>query len=317
MKKKSISISIFLLLTGFNLAETRPVESIKVAKAPYFSTISADGNKLFITAFADNEVQVVDLTTNKATTSFYGGYEPVGIASSPAGDKLFVTNLNNGLVKVIDSDTFDILDDINVGGMASNITVSPKGFLAFVTNFGRGKIGRIDFIDTTSHRIVAEVEVGVRPLAAAVSPLGDQLYVVCAGSNDVWIIDVNQRNVIKTIPVGLGPDGVAISPDGLTLYVANSGTNDLSIIDLLDQREVKRVRVGNKPFSVAVAQDGRIFVVETGDRVVSVYSPEFKKLETLRASRKPIDVVLSPDDRYAYVTDETDNRLLVFQISAP
>lgn len=315
--KKWLSISVFLLVTGFSLGQTRPVESIRVAKAPYFSALSADGSKLFVTAFADNEVQVIDLTTHKATTRFYGGYEPVGIVSAPTGDKLFVTNLNNGLVKVIDANTFDILDDINVGGMASNITVSPKGFLAFVTNFGRGKIGRIDFIDTTSHRIVAEVEVGVRPLAAAVSPLGDQLYVVCAGSNDLWIIDVNQKTVLKTIPVGLGPDGVAISPDGLTLYVANSGTNDLSVIDLLDQREVRRVRVGNKPFSVAVAQDGRIFVVETGDRTVSIYSPDFKKLETLRASKKPIDVTLSPDDRYAYVTDEDDNRLLVFQISAP
>ena len=60
-------------LTSTVWAQVKPLESIKVAKAPYFSALSPDGTKLFITGFADSEIQVVDLASRKATTRFYGG----------------------------------------------------------------------------------------------------------------------------------------------------------------------------------------------------------------------------------------------------
>ena len=137
---------------------------------------------------------------------------------------------------------------------------------------------------------------------------------VCSASNDLYAIDVNRREVLKKISVGQGPDGIAISPDGVHLYVANSVSNDISVIDLLDLKEVRRVKVGAKPFSLAVGPKGRIFVVETGDKQVGVYDPDFKKLTSLRANKKPVDVAVSRDGRFAYVTDELDNRVLVFQL---
>ena len=158
------------------------------------------------------------------------------------------------------------------------------------------------------------MEIGVRPVALAVSPLGDQLFAVCSGSNDVYVIDVGRREVIKRLPVGMAPDGIAFAPDGLTVYVANSGTNDVSVIDVLDLRETRRARVGSKPFSLTVDESGQIFVVETGDKAIGVYTPEFKKLHTFKARNKPVDVTLSRDQRFVYVTDEKDNRLLVYQM---
>ena len=199
--------------------------------------------------------------------------------------------------------------------MPSNITVSPRGSEAFVTNYGRGKIGRIDFIDTASHRHKGELEIGVRPMAAIVSPLGDQLFAVCGGSNDLYVIDTAGREIIKKIPVGLAPDSLAISPDHSTLYVANSGTNDISVIDLLDLVETKRVRVGEKPFSLAVDNNGSLFIVETGSNRLSILSPMFEKIASIKVGKRPIDVVLSLDNRYAYVTAERSNRVFVYEVN--
>ena len=93
--------------------------------------------------------------------------------------------------------------------MPSNHSRSPPVALRlFVTNFGRGAIGRIDIIDISSHRVLGEVIVGVRPLAATVSALGDLLFVVCGGSNELYIIETASRRVIKQLPVGLGPDAL-------------------------------------------------------------------------------------------------------------
>jgi YVTN family beta-propeller protein len=238
----------------------------------------------------------------------------VGIAITPDADKLFVTNKAGGLVKVIDARTHEIEDDIKVGDTPSNITISPRGQQAFVTNYGRGKIGRVDFIDISTHRVLGEVEVGVRPLAAVVSELEDRLYVVCGGSDDLYIIDIAGRRVIETLPVGRGPDALALSPDGNTLYVSNSGSHDVSIVDLLDLKEVRRAKVGSKPFSIAVNQNGFIFVVESGDKTLSMFSPDFEKVSSVKVGDRPIDIELSPDERFAYVTAEQDNRVFVYEI---
>jgi YVTN family beta-propeller protein len=127
-------------------------------------------------------------------------------------------------------------------------------------------------------------------------------------------VDTQAQEVVKKIPVGLQPDGVAVSPDGMTIYVANSGTNDVSLIDFLDLKEIRRAKVGKKPFSLTVDNQGRVFVVETQDKAITIYDSEFKKVGSFQAKKKPVDIKLSQDNRLAFVTDEKDNRLLVFDI---
>jgi len=139
---------------------------------------------------------------------------------------------------------------------------------------------------------------------------------VCGGSNDLYVIDTATRKVITKLPVGQAPDALAFSPDGNTLYVSNSGTHDISIVDLIDLKEVRRVGVGSKPFSIAVNQNGFIFVVESGDKTLSLFSPDFEKVTTVKVGDRPIDVELSPDERFAYVTAEQDNRVFVYEITA-
>lgn len=302
-----------LALSTTAAAQLSPTSKVKTCKAPLFSTFDPSGARLYITCFASDDVAVYDTASGNAETRFYGGFEPQGIAVTPDGAKIFVTN-RRGLVKVIDSRSFKILDDVKLGGVPSNITIPGSGLRAFVTNYGRGKIGQVDIIDTSSHRVEGTIEVGVRPLVAAVAPLGDQLFVACAGSNDLYVLNPTTKKVEKRIPVGLGPNGLAFTTDGTTLLVSNSGTDDLSVIDVLDLQEVRRVPVGKSPFSMAVDDRGRVFIVESGARVLSVYSPELTKIASFPAGKKPIDVQISPDGGMAAVTDEKDNRLLLFRI---
>ncbi|MGH9339806.1 MAG: beta-propeller fold lactonase family protein [Acidobacteriota bacterium] len=314
MKKIFLLTLLALLVSAFRIT---PVGEVKVGNAPTYAALSPDGGLLYVTNFASDEVKVIDTTRRRVVATFYAGYEPLGIAVNPSGTKIFVTNYSNGLVKVVDAKTYQILDDIKVSGIPSNVVISPNGAQAFVTNFGRGKIGRVDFIDTTSHDVTGEIEIGVRPLAAAVSLLGDYLYVICGGSDELYVIDIADKKVIQKMAVGHAPDGIALSPDGNTLYVSNSRTNDISVIDLLDLRETRRVSVGKRPWSLDVSREGNIFVVETGDKAVSVLTPDFQKVATFKVKDKPIDIQLSPDDRFAYVTDEKDNKVFIFEISRP
>lgn len=323
MKKNSIKngiSSIFLILFWLLLtmtplpAQGKPVFQIKSAKGPYFATFNADHTKLLATCFAESEVQIVDLKMNRPGTRFYAGYEPVGIAVSPSGDKILVTNLSPGLVKVIGSQNYEILDDIKVGGRPSNIVISSNGIHAYVSNFGSGRIGKIDFINVSTHRVEGEVEVGVRPSSLIISPFEDQLFVVCSGSNDVYQIDIPRKTVIDKVSVGLGPDGIALSNDGLTLYVANSSTDDVSVIDVLEMEETRRVPVGSKPFNIRITENNEIWIVETGDKLISVYDTDLNRLRTYEARKKPIDLQISETFGHFYVTDEKDNKILVYKL---
>ena len=89
------------------------------------------------------------------------------------------------------------------------------------------------------------------------------------------------------------------------------------MVDLIELEETKRVRVGNRPFSIAVSRDGHLFVVESGDDTVTVFDPELKKLTSLKVGDQPIDVQLSLNNRFVYVTAEKENRLFIFEILSP
>jgi len=55
--------------------------------------------------------------------------------------------------------------------------------------------------------------------------------------------------------------------------------------------------------------------VESGDNSLSLFSPDFEKVSSVEVGDRPIDVELSPDGRFAYVTAEQDNRVFVYEIA--
>ena len=295
-------------LSAIDSFHVKRIGKVKVGKGPQFSQISIDGKFLFVTAFVSNEVAILDMNTLRKIDTFYAGFEPIGITVSPTGDKIFVTNRKNGLIKVVDLPSYTVIDDIKVGGRPAQLIASPTGLLIFVANWGSGKFGKVDVIDTN------EIPEGISPIAGVVSPLGDYLFLACSGSNDLWVININTLKTVKKISVGIQPSGVAISLDGNTLYVTNNKTHDLSVNDLLELKETRRERLGNRPFSLTIDSKGRIFVVESGDNIVSVFDTELEKIGSFSVGKGSLDIDVSHDNRHIFVTAEKENRLFIFEI---
>jgi YVTN family beta-propeller protein len=76
---------------------------------------------------------------------------------------------------------------------------------------GRG--GTIAAIDSTSHKLLAEVPVGTRPWGIALSHDGGRLYSANGPSDDVSVVDTSTLSVIRHIPAGRSPWGVVVGPD--------------------------------------------------------------------------------------------------------
>lgn len=133
---------------------------------------------------------------------------------------------------------------------------------AYVTNGGSGTV---TILDVVSVRVDRELRVGQDPVAVAVSPTRNEVYVVNSGSatapGSVSVIDAERNTVAATIPVGRQPVSISVDPAGELAYVANSGSNFVSVIDLKLRREIARIGTGEEPVAAAIAPDSKTLVV--------------------------------------------------------
>lgn len=135
---------------------------------------------------------------------------------------------------------------------------------------------------------------------------------------------------------GWGVAGVCSAAD--KVYVANEEADTVSVLDAASFRMLANVRVGGKPHNVQVSPDGtRVWVTNNGEPVADAAAhPGMGKdehqamgagavwvidattdavLAKVPVGLHPAHVVLTPDGRFAYVTNGGDNTLSVIDAS--
>ena len=186
---------------------------------------------------------------------------------------------------------------------------------------------------------------GTNPVAEAVSPNYENLYVVNRDSNDIVHFSIanggqlTPQDTVKT--PGLFPMGVAVSPSGNFLYVTDtciSGTTDiltcpgalvvypLSATGAIGPA-VANLQVGIAPIGVSALANGvAVYVVSKGGdtQLGRVYAFNAKTDGTLApigtgfvsAGVAPNAVVTDPTSRFLYTTDGAANQLIGYSISS-
>ncbi len=96
----------------------------------------------------------------------------------------------------------------------------------------------------------AAISAGTNPMAVAVNPATNKVYVANGGSNDVTVID-GATNATTTVTAGTGPQAVAVNPATNKVYVANYASNNVTVIDGATNATTT-VAAGTHPRAVAV-----------------------------------------------------------------
>jgi YVTN family beta-propeller protein len=98
----------------------------------------------------------------------------------------------------------------------------------------------VSLIDLTTqqHLVGQQIDLGTLdppgvglPFDAAVTPDGEELWVLNAASNDISVIDLGGNRLAAHIEVGDNPRGIVLSPDGSTAYVNNTLAGTVSVVD--------------------------------------------------------------------------------------
>jgi YVTN family beta-propeller protein len=203
-------------------------------------------------------------------------------AADASKGTLLVTNKGDRTMSLVDPATNKEITTIPEEGVTGHeLAASPDGKRAYVPIYGDSGVGKpgtdgtlMRVIDLPSRKIVATVDFGkgVRPHCAVMNAASGMLYVTTELENSVAVIDSATLKIVGSIPTG-EPEShmLAVTKDGKHGYTANVASGTVSVLDM-----------------------------------------EAKKLEKIiPISGKTQRISLSPDDRWAFTSDQTKQQLVV------
>lgn len=143
------------------------------------------------------------------------------------------------------------------------------------------------------------------PVALAMSPGGNRLYVVCEGRDRVLVVNTHNRQVVGMVKVGRRPEGIALSPNGKTLYVTNEWSDSVSVINAQSLRVVRTLKTGWDPVGVTTGSAGKfLYTANTlGDNISIINLSTGKEIKRLAAGHFPEYVDLSRNGKWIYVSN--------------
>ena len=196
----------------------------------------------------------------------------------------------------------------------------PAGYreYAYVTNGGSATVSVFDVVNL---RLDRELAVGQNPVAVAVSPTRNEVYVVSrgaeAGNGSLAVIDATKNAVVATVQLAKQPVSVDLDADGNFAYVANSGSNQVSVVDLKARAEVARIGVGEQPAAARIAPDGKTLVVANrASNSVTLIDPASRSVRaSFTGCPGAAEATLLQDASKAFVACSGGHQVMVLQLA--
>jgi len=138
-----------------------------------------------------------------------------------------------------------------------------------------------------------------KPASVAISPRGNELYVVTDAPSFLTVLNTAALRVSATIPIAPAPIGIAVSPDGAQIFVGHYG-GDVTVFQTKTWQSTV-LAVGSPVTDIAVTPDGkRLYVAmeRNGLKRVSLNTGEQKRLVVVPC---PMRLALTPDGSRLYV----------------
>ena len=149
---------------------------------------------------------------------------------------------------------------------------------------------------------VATVLVSIAAWAGSAFAGAQKVYVANEEENTISVLDAASFEKVGKIPVGQGPHNVQISPDGKLAWVTNEGDPRKQSDAQASMNGMKMSMSDHK----AMNDRGEVWAIDTATQTV---------VAKVEVGRHPAHVVLTPDGRFAYVTNGGDNTVSVIDVA--
>lgn len=261
-------------LTIVNTADPSRARRIALPGGPHEIAALPDG-RLAVSLEQFASIAIVD-TASGAVQALEVGGTPHGLAVT--GDTLYVTDRSVNAIRRFTIGTWAEQSSIASGSMPHIVEARRDGSLAIanaadhtltlgaraipvshvpesiaVGADGRaataGSVGGTLHIFDASGVLVAEHEVGGRPVRLRYAPSGRVLAAALSADGTVALVE---DGVVRRVAVGGVPDGLAFSSDGRWLYAGDMYGGAVSVIDVARSRVVQRFEGGGSAGALLV-----------------------------------------------------------------
>ena len=245
---KSPDISVIDPLSGFGGSKLLTLIMLKSPGEDWLLT--RDGEKLFVSLPAIDQVAVINSRSWVVETYINAGTKPTRITIQPDQQYVWVANDGNdkdGGVAVIETATSKVAAKIPTGAGQHDIVISNDNRFAFVSN---SESGTVSIIDVRKLEKLSDVKVGLAPSALALSELSKAVYVASEGDGTITVIEEQRHQVLAQMKTKPGARSIRFAPGGRYGFVLNAKQSSVHIFDSASNRMLHEVKVVNSPDQV-------------------------------------------------------------------
>ena len=264
---------------------------------------------------------------------------PHGIAISPDRRFYYVSIAHGrpfGSVWKFSASDDSLVAKTTLGHFPATLDITPDGAFLFVVNFnlhGDMVPSTVSVVSTQTMTEVARLKTCTMPHGSRLNSSGTKQYSACMMDNMLVEIDTRSLKVTRQFALtktgdttsgmkhtgghgmepprpgdnSCSPTWAEPSSDGSSVYVACNNSSEIVEVNTKDWQVVRRIAARAGVYNLDITHDGlRLIATNKRDQSVSVYDlKNGRELTRLPTKRKVLHgVVVSPDDRYAFVTVE-------------
>jgi YVTN family beta-propeller protein len=192
------------------------------------SVITADGERLYVSNFDNQEVLELDTDTLVINKRMKVDAIPKHLLLSPDESMLYVSNWGSGTVSFVELKSGKELAAAVVGTNPRGAAVTSDGKRLYIANWGSDTVSVVDVETKKELKTIATAHA---PRHIAISKDDKRVYVSCYGDTKVHVINTETDEIERTVEVGLGPKTIELSKDEKFLYTADYRGNTMSIVN--------------------------------------------------------------------------------------
>jgi len=172
------------------------------------------------------------------------------------------------------------------------------------------------FPPATAQTLGPRYTVGLNPVAVAVNPVTNKIYVANSDADTVTAINA-WTGTTATIAVGDRPYWIAINVDTNTIYVANRNSANVTIIDGATDTVVATAASGGSGWTAVSPFVDKAFVIRIGTSgEVSVINGNTYALTSATRSLQPVGLALNPVTNRLYVAHAATGDIVAMDMTA-
>lgn len=313
MFKKSCMLVIFLwifnsLVYSSSSNQTLAVVEENAGRISFYNPDTGTRQGGFKIGFLPHEIAVTKDGKTAYVSNF--GIRDYDSGSGVPGASISVINLSNPVEKYR-LFTFDALDNkeyTDIDSAPHGVKLRPPFEKQLYVNVEKGN--KIIVFDVETKAIIKKIEVSPNTHNLFFSQDGKTLWLM-AGKDGVIRIDPDSGAITGSLTLPSAVRGLKYTPDNRSLMV--SAVNQIVFINpetLAIQKQLDNLNLGPILYSDITPDQKYVLAPAPFDHQVAVIDVDTGKvIKRLVTGLNPINVLVSPDGQYAYVSNATDKHL--------